>query len=460
VKRFWGLVLSTVVLGLLVGCSSGLLGILLVTTEHWFLGFVESSSLPGPTVSVPWRRLVSVAVGGVIVAFVWWRVRKPGRIPTVKAAVAGEKLPWWRTVAHVGAQIFFVGTGASIGREVAPREAGSLIAQQWMRVGSRLGLREEDARLLTAAAAGAGFAGVYISPLTGMFFSVEMLLRRVDRETVSVSLGMSAIATLVGSLVKGTRPYYVAPGSFSVSDFAAFSPWLLVFAVVSAPLFGAVGAGFRMASAWAEKRKTTGTAILWQLPAAAVLTGVIAMVAPQVMGNGRALAQFGMNSGVAGGVPVAESRGNSGLGALSTSASSADFAAGTAILILLVLCLAKAVLTILTLKAGASGGVLTPAIGIGSSLGAVFGLVCTLVIPGFTAEHVWQCAIAGAVAVLSASQQAPLMALAMLVEISHLPIQSVVPLGVAAAISVTVASAILTHSRRESVAMPSVASQQ
>ncbi|MCI1901935.1 MAG: chloride channel protein [Bifidobacteriaceae bacterium] len=408
-RRFGGLAVSTVVLGVLVGCSSGLLGLLLMVTERYFLGFEESSALPAPSDTVAWRRLVSVSIGGVIVALMWWRIRRKGRISTVSAAVAGEQLPWWRTIFHVFAQIFFVGTGASLGREVAPREMGSLLAQRWMRYEKLLGLKDDDAPLLVAAAAGAGFAGVYISPLTGMFFSVEMLLRRVDRETVSVSLAMSAIATVVGSLVKGTHPYYAVGGE-------AMTLWFVLFCVVSAPLFAVVGSGFRRLTKWAEKRQTVGVNIVWQLPLVALVTGVVSMWIPQVMGNGRAAAQEAMNAGGLSMIPF-----------------------------LLVMCVAKVVLTIATIRAGASGGTLTPAIAIGAAIGAVLGIVVIAVIPGSAAViTVWQCAMVGAVATLSASQQAPLMALAMLVEITHLPIASVVPLGLAAAVSVSV-SGLLKH---------------
>lgn len=405
--RFWGLALTTAVLGVVIGCFSGLLGVFLIETERFFLGFQESAQMAGPWFVSPWRRLVSVTIGGVVVAVVWWALRnRTQRVPSVHDAVDGARMPWWQTVIHAAAQIFFVGTGASIGREVAPREAGAMIAQNWLRLGSRLGLRPSDARLVVAAAAGAGFAGVYISPLTGMFFSVEMSLKKINIETVSVSLGMSAISTLVGGAIKGTQPYYAV-------GHEPFLPWLMVFAVITSPLCAMAGSLFRKGSQWAQRHQTTGTAILWQLPLVALVTGAIAMLAPQVMGNGRALAQ----------VSISE---------LATSA----------IPLLLVLCAGKAVLTLATLRTGASGGVITPAISIGASLGASLGMVWVLLFPA-SGVQVWQCALVGAVAVLTASQQAPLMALMMLVEITHLPVGALVPLGLAAAVSAGVSSVIL-----------------
>lgn len=412
-RRFVALAVSTLVLGVVVGAMSGLLSLLLEAVEQLFLGFEEDAASPGPITVAPWRRLESVTVGGVVVAFVWWLLRnKTRRVPSVTAAVGGKEMPWWQTLVHVVAQIFFVGTGASIGREVAPREAGSMIAQVWFRrvLGKwapRYGLTEADGRLLTAAAAGAGFAGVYISPLTGMFFSVEILLRKIDATSVTVSLGMAAIATYIGTLFRGNDPYY-AVGS------EPFLPLLLVFALLAAPLFGLVGALFRKATVWAESHQTRSSKILLTLPLAALLTGVAALATPYLMGNGRALSQAAM---------VWEQEN-----------------VWAAIGLLAALGLSKGVLTILTIKSGASGGTLTPSIAIGASLGAILGLA--------TGLNIWQCAIIGAVGVLTASQQAPLMAMMMLVEISHLPVDALVPLGLVAALSLGVSRLVMSRGQK------------
>lgn len=409
-KRFVALGVSTLVLGVVVGAMSGLLALLLEGVEQLFLGFQEDSGAPGPVAVAPWRRLVSVTIGGVVVAVAWWLLRnRTRRVPSVTEAVTGEDMPWWQTLIHVVTQIFFVGTGASIGREVAPREAGSMIAQVWSRKvlgkrASRWGLTEEDGRLLTAAAAGAGFAGVYISPLTGMFFSVEILLHKITTTSVTVSLGMAAIATYIGTLFKGDAPYY------SVGE-EPYLPSLLLFSLLTAPLFGLVGAGFRKATAWAESRQITSSKVLLSLPLAALVSGLAALATPYLMGNGRALSQAAMNWSASPLLPT--------------------------IGLLLLLAAAKGVLTIMTIKSGASGGTLTPSIAIGASLGAILGLV--------TGLTVWQCAIVGAVGVLAASQQAPLMAMMMLVEITHLPVAAIVPLGLVAAVSVAVSRLVIAR---------------
>lgn len=267
------LAVSTVVLGVIVGLSSLLLSLFLEVIEHFFLHYEETAKFPAPVGAAPIDRLLSVAVGGVIAAVIWWFLRtKTTPTISIKRALAGERMPFWQTVIHVVTQIFYVGTGGSVGRELAPREAGALLAQKWEDLCDRYHvpkLAAEDKRLLITAAAGAGFAGIYIAPITGMFFSVEVLFKKLTLRTVGVSLTMSIIAMFVGSLVKGFKPYYILTDvKFSLVSF--------VFVLILAPLSGLAGSWFRKFFQWAEKHQTKDNHILWQLPVAAILTGIVA----------------------------------------------------------------------------------------------------------------------------------------------------------------------------------------
>ena len=92
-------------------------------------------------------------------------------------------------------------------------------------------------------------------------------------------------------------------------------------------------------------------------------------------------------------------------------------------------------MTVLTIRSGASGGTLTPSISIGGALGAVAGWVLSYWVPGV---NIGQGAILGAGTLLAASQQAPLMAMFMLIEITHLDGSAILPL----AIGILIASAV------------------
>ena len=394
------LVISTIVLGLVVGLSSLFLGQLLDVVERLFLHFEENAAVPVPTETTAVNRLVSVTLGGLIVAIIWYTLKRYAQSTvSIKQALQGEKMPFAATAVHVMTQIFYVGTGGSIGRELAPREAGAMLAQQWQMFMKRVGLAKlstDDQRLLIAAAAGAGFAGIYIAPITGMLFAVEILLKKVDMKSVAVSLSMSVIAMLIGSISKGFVPYYlVAKKDFTLN--------MLPFVLVVGLLMGVLGAYFRRGFQWAGKHSALSSQILWQLPLAALITGLVAMFMPEIMGNGRGLAEFAF---------------------VNTDYHLALF--------LLVGALLKAVVTIMTIKGGASGGTLTPSIAIGSSLGVLIGFVYVLLVPG---ASLVQAGVIGAAGFLAASQQAPLMALFMLFEVCHLDYSALLPMGLSVALA-------------------------
>ncbi|OTA73646.1 chloride channel protein [Limosilactobacillus reuteri] len=375
------LAIATVILGIVVGFSSLVLSAILDLTEHYFLNFNETNKIPVNISIFPIHRFASVLIGGIIATIIWYFLQRHYHPVSIKNALNGKEMPLRKTFIHVVTQIFFVGTGNSIGRELAPREAGAAIAQKWSRTLDSyrwLHLNGEDKRLLIAAAAGAGFAGVYIAPITGTVFCLEILYRRINARSVSVSLIMSVIATMIGSILKGFEPYYIV-GS---RDFSLLSVPL---AIVLGLILGITGTWFKQGVKAASSKRATGKNIFWQLPLLSFAAGAIAAFYPQIMGNGRGLAQLAMNT---------------------TTVNSQVLGA------LLFGLVAKVVVTLFTIKCGGYGGTLTPSIAAGAVIGASL--------------------------FLAASQQAPLMALFMLFEVCHLNFTAFLPLGIGVAISIGV----------------------
>lgn len=69
------LALSTVILGIVVGLSSVLLSLFLELVEHFFLGFEENTLMPVSTHIAGGQRFLSVLIGGIIAAIVWFIVQ-------------------------------------------------------------------------------------------------------------------------------------------------------------------------------------------------------------------------------------------------------------------------------------------------------------------------------------------------------------------------------------------------
>ena len=494
-RRLGWIAAAVLALGAVIGAGAGLLTLLLYGVEHVMLGYIEGSELPGPFGVPAIRRAISVTLGMTVAGVIWYLLRhKTTKVPSVKKAVAGERMPVWQTVLHVVLQIFIVGSGASIGREVAPRELGAMLAQWFcdlLRIDGDSGI---DRRMVVAVAAGAGLGGVYNAPLAGMFFAVEILLVDVTLEKVAFGLGMSAVAAFVAASIKGHHTFYDITAMQPTS-----TPTLMLFALLCGAACGMVGAWFRKGSSWAEANKPAGRAILWQMPLAGLVTGLVAVFVPQVMGNGRAAAQLGFStfipeaaslSGAAqsadsaaaspwtllsGGSGVVAGAGSSAGASGTVAASGAsvtgsgtgswlDFGSGLAPnagtvltlshvgMILGVLALtfaAKSLITLMTIRSGASGGVLQPGIALGSTLGAMLGLVWMFVFP---ADSVTACALIGAAALLAASQQAPLMAMCLVMELTEAPITFFVPVGLAVAVSALVSKWMLDGMKRRETA--------
>ena len=457
-KRLGWLAATTIILGVIIGAGAGLLTLLLYGVEHVMLGYVEGSELPGPFGVPAVRRAISVTIGLTLAGIIWYFLRnKTTKVPSVKKAVAGERMPVWQTLVHVVLQIGIVGSGASIGREVAPRELGAMLAQRFCDLFHIEGADGIDRRMVVAVAAGAGLGGVYNAPLAGMFFAVEILLVDVTLEKVAFGLGMSAIAAFVAASIKGHHTFYDITAMQPQS-----TPTLMLFAVLCGAACGVAGAWFRKGSQWAESHQSHDKHILWQMPLAGLVTGLAAIVVPQVMGNGRAAAQLGFStfvpegSAAAGASQSASSAAASpwnllaGGGNVSGSASTAvnaDFQLSQSNIAMLlgVLALtfiAKALVTLMTICSGASGGVLQPGIALGSTLGAMLGLIWILLFP---ADSVTACALIGAAALLSVSQQAPLMAMCLVMELTEAPSAFFVPVGLAVAASSLVSKWMLSR---------------
>ncbi|RSX55804.1 chloride channel protein [Bifidobacterium dolichotidis] len=408
VSRKFSMVVAILVLAVVVGIAGALLAVVLMAVEHVALGYTESPELPGPFETDWRRRLISVFIGSCIAAVVWYFLRTYAkRVPSVRQALEGDEMPWWQTIVHDVLQICLCGTGMSIGREVAPRELGAMFAQKVTRV---LHLHRNDVRTIVAISSGAGLAAVYNAPIAGAFYAIEILLVDVSATTVVMSFVCSAVAAWVASFIKGNHVFYVLGPMHTT-----FSPTILCFIIPAGIVCGICGALFRRGSYWAESHKTSGTRILFTLPAMGLATGLVAIYVPQVMGNGRATAQLGFTGGH---VEL--------------------WFAG----LLGISFIVKATMTLLTIRFGASGGVLTPAIALGASMGCMLGILWMQVAGE---DNMGAYALLGACALLSASQNAPIMAMSLVMEISQAPMNWYVPAVIICMLSVTTARWFTKH---------------
>ena len=366
---------------LLTGVIAGLVGLACIHLLHWIQALAwdmhSGTLLEAVSAASPARRVLNLVLGGILGAASWFFLfRRSRAITSVSAAVGGTPMPPLRATWHALTQVLIVGLGASVGREVAPREMSAAFSAA---AADRLGLTPEDRRIIVACGAGAGLAAVYSIPISGAIYTLEILLVSRSRRAVAAAFCTSAIAVLISTGFTRPTPFYSVPTlTPSLS--------LTVFAALIGPLLGATGWAFKQAVTRVGAARPRDWRLLASLPTASFLVGVIAVWVPSVLGNGQASAQTQFDAVWATGAGL-------GLAALVLAA--------------------KTVTTFLTIRAGGWGGVLTPAVALGAGIGTVIGLPWATAWPG---SQVAAFAFIGAAAFLGASMNAPFTGLILVIE--------------------------------------------
>lgn len=373
-------VAGVIVVGLSVGVAATLVTLLLHLVQHIAYGYAEDTFLIGVERADSLRRLIAPTVGIGLCGLGWmWLRRYP--LPQVGDACGPRprRLPLVRTSVDAGLQIIAVGSGASIGREGAPRQIGGALASTFS---SLLGAGTDLRRRLVIAGAGAGLAVVYNVPLSGVVFGAEVLAGGFGLGGLAISVPICGLAVAVSWLALGTAPTYLYPET-------ALAWPVLVWAVIAAPLCAVVGSLFDTFMRWCERFRPTAD---WSLPVAAAVGGLAVGLAsvwlPSLPGNGKGIVQLALGG-------------------------------GGSLLVFAVLLAVKPVATGITYGSGVTGGFLTPALGTGAALGAAVAMV------GDSAGQAWSVAafaLIGAVGVLAAMQRAPWFAAVFGWELARPPI--------------------------------------
>lgn len=337
---------------------------------------------------VTWARRGNQGVGGVMEA----------------VSLGQGRISFRSSIARAAACFAAVATGASLGREGPIIQVG---AGSGDVIGRRLGLGEDDVRVLIAAGTAAGFAAAYGTPLAALLFVAEIVTGATSLRVLMPCALATVSATSFSRFFVGAAPLYGARG-FEVGD----PVQLVLFAVVGAAA-GALGVGFMallQAGERAFARVHAPPAVRAALGGA--LAGAVAIGLPGVAGNGYETIHRVLDVG------------------------------DTAPLLVL-LAAGKAIATTCAVGAGSPGGVFTPALFLGAVLGRV--LAIGFAAAGASGEP-GAFALVGMAALCAATTHAPLMAAVLVFELSG-DYGLALPLLTAAAI----ATALARRLRRDSL---------
>lgn len=386
--------------GLLAGVAGATTVSLLHAVEHLAYNYSYGLLLDGIGASSPVRRALAPAVGGALAGFGWWILRRRSGVPSLSATIAGKKpMQHLPMAADAALQVVAVGSGASLGRETAPRQLAAVLSSYgttWLGrlTASTMGtLTARDREILLSCAAGAGLGAVYSVPLGGAFFAARVMMGTWHPKVVGTALLTSSLAVAVSHPITHFERNLVWPNP-------ALSYQFTMLAVAIAPLAVVVGLTFnRLVLLAGPKPQLTSWVLIPGVALAGLVTGICSIYRPELPGNGRSVLVVAVGS---------------------------DLTLAAAAVILLL----KPLLTALYLRLGAVGGLITPAL----ATGAAAGTVATLALNDLahTNLHVAAVALTCAAGVLAITQRAPAFAALFVWELAHPPVWLLLVFAVAA----------------------------
>ncbi len=371
----------------------------------------------------PWGPLIVLApvVGGLAVV---WLVRtfapeaKGHGVPEVMFAVYHNKGNVRGIVAVVKslASAISIGSGASVGREGPIIQIGASFGSTLARA---MKLVRWQKITLLSAGAGAGIAATFNTPLGGVMFAVELLLPEVSNRTFLPVVIATATATSIGRIVLGLDPAFLVPDATFTAHQAVDALALVGFALLGV-LAGIVSWAFIRLLALSEDwfPKVPGGAYV-QNAIGMLLIGVLFYAFQvttghtQTAGVGYATIQEILEGGM------------SGLG------------------LFVALFLGKTIATTISLGSGASGGVFSPSLFIGATLGAAVGSVGHLIFPSASFSVV-EFAVVGMGAIVGGATGASMTAIVMIFEMTR-DYNVIVPLVLAVALATGMRRVLITE---------------
>ena len=414
--NFFYFLLIAVLVGIVGGLGAFVFrGLIALFHNLLFLGkfsFIYDANLH--TAPVPWGAgviLIPVigAVGVVFLVKNFAPEAKGHGVPEVMDAIFYAKGKIRPIVAVVKslASALSIGSGGSIGREgpiiQIGSSFGSTIAQilrmaAWQRI------------TLIAAGASAGIAATFNTPVGGLLFAMEILLHEVSARTMVPVAISTATATYVGRMFFGAHPSFIIP-QLEKTYFHLTNPWVLISYIGLGLLMGLVSALYIKAIYGFEDffdQRVKGGYYVRHL-SGMLLVGILMYLLMHIFGHyyidgvGYATVQD----------------------VLSGSLSYAP--------LLLLFFFLKLLSTSLTLGSGASGGIFSPGLFMGVTLGGAYGMLVSRIFPTLGVSPA-AFAVAGMAGVIGGTTGATMAAIVMIFEMT-LDYTVIIPMTITVALS-------------------------
>jgi CIC family chloride channel protein len=390
--------LLALVVGLVTGLGAVFFRALIALIHNLvFLGkfsfIYEANLFTPPSPWGAWIILVPV-LGGMVVTFLVTNFAPEARghgVPEVMDAIYYQEGIIRPIVAAVKslASAVSIATGAAVGREGPIIQIGASIGST---LGQVIHLAPWQRITLVAAGAGAGIAATFNTPIGGVMFAIELMMPELSARTFLPVALATGLATFIGRSFLGLQPAFEVPASLLLASPPSINA-LLLYAILGALMGLAATAFIRLLSFLEDVFEEIKNPYL-RHGIGMLIIGVLIYTLLRTTGHYYV----------------------EGVGYATIQEILAGNLAIPALLALLFA--AKLAATTLSLGSGASGGIFSPSLFMGATIGGAFGAIVTAIHP-FEGVSVATCAIVGMAAMVGGGTGASMTAVTMLFEMTR-----------------------------------------
>ena len=348
------LCVSAAIIGTVTGFGAWLFRAMISVVHNLFFLHTLSISYDSSqfTPANPWgAAVILVPIGGaIIVTFIVTNFAPEAKghgVPEVMDAIyykGGVIRPVVALVKSIASAVA-IGTGSAVGREGPIIQIGSALGSTF---GQIIKLSPGQRIILVAAGAGAGIAATFNTPLGGVLFVTELMLPEVSVNTFLPVATATGVATFLGRLFFGPDPAFLVPNITPLPDNPGAGAFILLLYIVLGTLTGIAAAGFIRGLHLAEDAFDKVPGRYTRHMFGMLLVGIMIYLLYRYFGHYYV----------------------EGVGYATIQAILGGQLAGAGLLALLFVC--KLAATSTSLGSGSSGGVFSPSLYMGATLGGAF----------------------------------------------------------------------------------------
>ncbi len=270
-------------------------------------------------------------------------------------------------------------SGQSLGREGPAIHLGAATSSL---IGQQIGLPNNTIRTLVACGTAAAIGASFNTPLAGVIFSLEVVMMEYSLASFLPVILSAVSATTVTRAIFGTEIVFSVP-NFQLTNLLEL-PYVIFLGVVTGT------AAFVFIFLTKTTAQVSNNLSIWlKFTIAGSITGLFAIVAPEIMGIGYDTVNYALVDNIG-------------------------------LKLLLTIFAAKLIATACSIGLGLPAGLIGPTFVIGASLGGVMGILAQPIFPELSSSP-GMYALIGMAAMMGATLQAPLAALTAVFELTNNP---------------------------------------